>query len=300
MNQDVPPLARPPFGPYSPVRPLRYGDERFQDTPGWPEYPAYSADIVSCGLPSGAAWLFSCLLELGVPAWKPWNADTTLEWIPHGDYRYRYSCAGDPWSRLAPGLVSGREFAFRAQTVPRYTHAWPGVQPRAPRTILIVRDPRDALYSAWRREEVSLGLDGLSAERFIAYAKASCVGENYRRADYWDRFHAIWLDSVAAEAHLIVRFEDFKHDPLVVLGKVCSFLDLAAEPREMADAIAVSDFGSVARIDQDMVRRGVFNWTLNRAGIANEFVTTFSTEMRRVCAGADTSTWRRLGYDPQC
>jgi Sulfotransferase domain len=291
-------LSRSPFGPFSPVQHLRFGDERFQDVPGWPEYPAYTVDVVSCELPSGVAWLFSCLLELRVPAWKPWNADTRLEWIPRGNYRYRYWCAGDPWTRLSPGLVSERGFVFRAGPVPRYTHAWPDTQPPCPYTILVVRDPRDALYSAWRREEASLGLDGRSAERFIAYANAPCGEQAYRRADYWDRFHAAWLEWIVAKPCLTIRFEDFKRDPPGVLENVCAFLDLPATAQEMTAAIAASDFGNVLRIDQDMVSRGVFNWAVNRAGTANEFVTTYTPEMRSVFSRHGMAIWQRLGYDP--
>ena len=287
-----------PFGPASPAQPLRYGDERFQDQPGWPEYPAYDVDIVSCPLPSGAAWLFSCLLELGVPAWKPWNADTRLEWQPRGGFRYRYWCAGNPWSRLAPALVSGREFIFSAAPVPRYTHGWPGAHPGCARTILVVRDPRDALYSAWRRDEASHGLDGASAARFIAYANGSDSEQTRRRADHWDRFHAAWLERLAAKSCLILRFEDFKRRPLSALAACCGFLGLSAGTDAVKSAIAASSFDNVLRIDRDMVSRKVFNWTINRAGVADEHLTAYDDAMRQVFARADFGTWRRLGYAP--
>lgn len=295
MNQQV---SCSPFGPWSPVRSLRYGDERFQDEPGWPEYPTYDVDVASCALPSGAAWLFSCLLELHVSAWKPWNADTRLEWQPRGDCRYRYWCAGDPWRRLAPGLVSGREFAFGASPVPRFTHGWPMAHPRCARTILVVRDPRDALYSAWRRDEAERGLDGGSGERFIAYANGSETGQNWRRAEYWDRFHAAWLGHVAGKPCLILRFEDFKRWPLHALDRVCDFLGLTFGAQELRSAADVSSFDNVLRVDRDMVSRNVFNQTINRAGIVDEHLATYSDSMRQVFSNADLQTWARLEYAP--
>lgn len=290
--------ALPPFGPYSPARHLRYGDETFQDAPGWPEYPAFDVDIVSCALPSGVAWLFSCLLELRVPAWKPWNADSRLEWQPRGEFTYRYWCAGDPWSRLAPALVSGREFAFREQPVPRFTHGWPGAHPACPRTILVVRDPRDALYSAWRRDEADTGLDGSSPDRFITYANGCDPGLDYRRADYWDRFHAAWFRYLAGKEYLVVRFEDLKRQPLDALDLICRFLALPAGAGELMRAAAASDFDIVLRVDQALVSRGVFDRPINRAGTVEEYRTTYSAAMQAVFSRADSATWRHFRYGP--
>ena len=288
----------PPFGPNSPARPLRYGDERFQDVPGWPEYPAFDVDIVSCALPSGVAWLFSCLLELRVAAWNPWNADTRLEWQPRDDFAYRYWCPGDPWSRLAPALVSGSEFVFRAHPVPRYTHGWPGAHPACSRTILVVRDPRDALYSAWRRDEADRGFAGEAGERFIAHANGCDPGLEFRRADYWSRFHAAWSHYLNGREHLVVRFEEFKRQPLETLEAICRFLGLAVGQEESTRATAASSFDNVLRVDHALVSRGVFNRPINRAGVVEEYRTTYSAAMHGVFSGADLATWRTLGYVP--
>ena len=287
---------RSPLGPLSPAFPLRFGDERFQDSPQNHEFPAFTVDIVSCELPSGAAWLFSCLLELGVSAWNPWNADTRSEWMPRGHRRYRYWCAGEPWRRLAPGLASGREFGFAAEPVPRYTHAWPGRHPECARTILVVRDPRDALYSAWRRDEAAQAVPSTDTDRFVRFANAVAEGSAVRRAKYWDRFHAAWADYTNERSVLVVRFEDFKADLQRALRRVCDYLDLAPDASAMQSAITISDGANVLRVDHEMVARGVFQWPINRAGIPNEFMTVYTPKMKAVFSGASESTWQRFGY----
>jgi hypothetical protein len=79
---------------------------------------------------------------------------------------------------------------------------------------------------------------------------------------------------------------------------VCAFLDLPATRPEMEAAVTASAFANVQRIDQGMVSGGVFNWTVNRAGIPNEFVSTYTPEMRNVFLREGMAIWQRLGYDP--
>ncbi|MCF6226980.1 MAG: hypothetical protein L3J22_11865 [Xanthomonadales bacterium] len=45
-------------------------------------FRAYNFDVVSPALPCGAAWLASCLFEVGIPSWNPWGMNNTEDWQP--------------------------------------------------------------------------------------------------------------------------------------------------------------------------------------------------------------------------
>lgn len=51
-----------------------------QDAPELPGFARYSVDLASAELPCGASWIANVLLELGVPIFNPWGADTRAEW----------------------------------------------------------------------------------------------------------------------------------------------------------------------------------------------------------------------------
>ena len=126
--------------------------------------------------------------------------------------------------------------------------------------------------------------DADSAERFVAYATAPFDGASFCRADYWDRFYAAWLAHAQSQTTLILRFEDFKRSPADSLSAVCRFLDVAASAGEIDNAVTVSDFSNIARIDRALVQRGLLERTINRAGRVREFLTTYTPAMHAVFA----------------
>jgi hypothetical protein len=281
--------------PGSPIQPMRFGDLDFQRTPGWPEFPEYSVDVVSAMLPCGVAWVASCLFELGVALWKPWNANTQDEWTPLGDRRFRYACPGDPWRRMIPAMISGRTFTFRATPVPRFTHVWPDQSLPAARRLLVMRDPRDALYSEWIRYEKSRGNSNYEPASFLDFALDHADPMRGPRVSYWDRFYGSWMETMTPERDLVLRFEDFKTAPNQSLATVCKFLDLPASSAQIEAAIRNSDFVRVAAIDQEMVNAGLLAWTINRAGKVNEYQSAMTPEMKAVFS-CHSPLWQALGY----
>ncbi|MCF6263206.1 MAG: hypothetical protein L3J24_06440 [Xanthomonadales bacterium] len=129
-------------------------------------FRAYNFDIVSPALPCGAAWLASCLFEIEIPSWNPWGMNNTGDWQHSSENTFQYVPGNHGWKTLFPGLYDARTCVFRTSPVPRFHHSLPGVYPCKPKTVLIIRDPRDCLYSSWRR---SLNGKTLSAEGFCKF-----------------------------------------------------------------------------------------------------------------------------------
>lgn len=245
---------------------------RCQTTPELPGFAAYDIDIASSELPCGASWAGSVLLELGVPLWHPWGADSTAEWQMLADGSHRYQRADEGWTRLLPGLRHGREFRFRARPVPRLGHHWPGMYPTLP-AILVVRDPRDALYSAWRRE---LARGALAADiDFLAFLSLPFRHWPISWAAYLALHTAAWCRQIAASGGWLLRFEDFKADPLALARRLAAALDIAVDEPALLRAVAASEHREVAQAEQRLLARGSVPTRLLAGGQVEEWRESF-------------------------
>jgi hypothetical protein len=237
-------------------------DPRDQQRPGRHGYDAFDVTVASPELPSGASWLASCLLELGVPLWKPWGIDDRESWLRAGGGRWRYRFPGSGWSRLVPGLVDGRCFRFRRQPVPRFTHAFPGQLPLDSRLVLFVRDPRDALHSEWRRRQRSGQPSSLQG-----FLQRPLDGWQLQRAVYLACFLGAWLAVASHRPTLLVRFEDSKRSPERTLRDVLAFLGMTVPARARARALAASEQQHVAEAERRLIDSGTVATPLLGTGL---------------------------------
>jgi hypothetical protein len=263
--------------------------------PGRPGYPDYDVDIVSAELPCGAAWLATALLELGVPLWRPWAIDDGKSWTQRADRRWQYHYPDSAWSRLIPGLIDGRVFRFRQRPVPRFGHHWPGILPGIERRILFVRDPRDALYSAWRR---ACRLDHETANPgFATWVRQPFAHLPLSRAAYLQHYWQAWLHA-GDDAHLlVVRFEDSKHDAQACLRRILRYLELDTGARAIARACAAAHHRHAAGADQKLAQAGIGPRMLGD-GIAEEWRLHFTAEMHAAVGAGFDALNASLGYAP--
>ena len=239
-------------------------DTNQQHRPGRNGYDDYDVGIASPELPCGAAWLASCLFELGVPLWKPWGIDDRASWQHIGGRRWRYHHPGNSWSRLVPGLIDGRSMRFLPRPVPQFTHAWPGQLPLPPRLILFVRDPRDALYSHWQRQR-RLGVDcGDSASEFLIRPTS---GIQLPPRVWLGLFLAAWKVAATSRPTLIVRFEEAKAGPVETLSKVLSFLELRTSTRSIVRAVGASTHARTVEAENNLLQQGIVNSGILGPGI---------------------------------
>lgn len=278
--------------------PLSLVDAASSARPGYAHFSEYHLDVVSAELPCGASWLASTLLECGYPVWNPWNVDMSLEWKHHGGTAYEYFYPGDPWSRVLPSLVSGRRFDFCGDLVARFSHVTPGQWPLSPRLVLCVRDPRDALYSAWRRVQKSQP----DAPPFIDWVQQlDLTWQVPRTAAYllhlvtWKRY---------AELHhtptLVIRFEDVKANARAEFRRLQDFvpgtLDSLTEAH-IERALGRSTFDAVKSVEDQMLADGTFAERINNAGVPYEYRSHFDAAMHVAIGGGGSAIYRWLRYD---
>lgn len=234
----------------------------FHAYPDRPGFPRYTIDLVSPEAPSGAGWLANCFIELGIPAWKPWNADDREHWIDLGGHRYRHRLDGSPWSRVLPALVDGRELQFRAGDAVRVHHVWPGVYPRAERTILFLRDPCDALHSAWHRQLRSATIAGDT--EFGAFCASRFYHYPVSWADYLLLFLRVWHAALREFGGIVVSFEAYRRDAHATLAETLDRLAIRAKPADIARAVEASSLARVHEAEHNMLAAGVVTTALVR------------------------------------
>lgn len=266
---------------------------RGQKQPGMPGYRHFDVDIASAELPCGASWIANVLLELGLPIFHPWGADTRAEWHCLGLRRFRYRRADEGWRRLLPGLRDQRVFEFRARPLPRVGHHWPR-QYRPLPAILVVRDPRDALYSAWRRERK---LGALPAEvPFIDFINAPFRHWPLSWAGYLALHAQSWLRQIERDGGLVLRFEDFKLQPLEEAQRVLDFLRIRIRPGQLELAAAASDHRQIEAAEAELLARGGVPSALLAGGTTEEWRTHFTADLHAALPQWIWPVFEAIGY----
>jgi hypothetical protein len=265
-------------------------DTHFHARPDRPGYERYDIELVSPELPSGAAWLANCLIELGVPVWKPWGSDDRTHWHALGDGRHRYVGGDNGWSRVLPALRHGREFRFGSTCV-RVHHVWPDVYPAATHRLLFVRDPCDALYSAWRRQ--------CATNPMLDFA-AFCGGRHFHyplsRVDYLLLFLRVWRRAAECAPVKVVRFEDYRRDAHATLDDVLSHLDIEAGQAQRLHALAASSVERAKEEDRRLLDLGVVDAPIVRGAAPGECARAIDGRLhaRLRARFAELDAW--LGY----
>lgn len=250
----------------------------FHALPERPGFDRYDIDLVSPEAPSGAAWLVNCLLELGVAAWKPWGSDDRADWHHLDARRYRYVAGDNGWSRVLPALSSGRTFDFRQGHCVRAHHAWPDLYPLAKHSLLFMRDPREALYSAWQRQRRA---QPNAAADFIAFCASRFFHYPVSWQDYLLLFLRVWRRAIERDDAKIVRFEDYRHDALATLLDVTAYLGIAITREAAQRAVEASSVERIKAEDRRLLATGVVDALIVRGTPPGEDLRHFDETIRR-------------------
>jgi hypothetical protein len=241
----------------------------------------HSALVVSPQFPCGAAWLANAAIELGVAPTHLWGFDPAGEWAADADGTLRYVANHRPWRQTLPSLEPGRRYGMDQRWDLRFTHLFPWQQPRPRRVVLVVRDPRDALYSEWQRQlrngELPAGTD------FATFTRSPFHGGPVSHIDLlWLHLHC-WLHERAAdpETFYLLRFEDWKHDDRAALSAVATWLGLDAAPAAIARACEASDVRRLLAVEERIERDDPKARRFNRRGLPQEWLLRWDPDMHR-------------------
>jgi hypothetical protein len=253
--------------------------------------------IVSAPFGSGVSWLINVLLELGIRATHVSPRYPDQHWVAKNDGTY--SVGPDALEHLRwhlPILHQRESFSLNPEVEVFWEHRLDFARHLGRPTLVYVRDPRDALYSLYKRH----------------YANSFSLLNYLRRPDLWpDHFpdlfnlpppetwavwHAFWLGMDRHTQIKIVRFEDMRARPIPVVQEILAFLGVSHSDDEIARALSESTFEKAKTAMQSMETATGRKWLTARAGQANEWKTVYEADTLSCFHGPALSLMSDLGY----
>ncbi len=251
--------------------------------------------VVSPELPCGSAWLANCFFELGIPVWNLWDVGDSQSWQRTGSNRYTYTDQATPWLQTLPALRYGREFEFLQDHAASFRHVWPAYCSREQKTLLFVRDPRDALYSHWRRQTFNDTSFSLTFEQFV-HSQYHHYPISFR--EYLLLYLHLWRERAAQQDVFVVRYEDYRLAATETLTAVLHFLGLELPAENIERAIRRSDFSRVKGVEDQMQQDGELDRRFNYAGVPYEYAQHFTAAMHDSLGSEFDEYYEWLGYEP--
>lgn len=188
--------------------------------------------IASIRYPNGLTWLLNALLELNICVFRGTAVDDVWEIDKSGSYRIRNE--HDSLIPVLPAIHVGKEFRFDPTVCVAFTHEFPSEEDLGNRVIIFKRDPRDALYSQYRRRfDVSSRHLG-----YLEFLDASDQKTCVTPVSNWALFYWAWEK---APNHLGLALEDREDKALSVLQEVCNMLNVSRSETELEAALRASD-----------------------------------------------------------
>ena len=188
--------------------------------------------LISPREPSGATWLINCFLELGVKTYRETLGEM---WTPARGGGHVLNPVENHLKKWLPILSTREKFDFRGDIEVEWAHQWPTRRHAGHRIIYFVRDPRDAIFSRYRRESPDM-----SFEEFLDFPDPHTLHD---KIDTWSMFNELWLRQPDIRAF---RFEDYKSDARKTLEAILDYAGLKVAEPELARALENSTFEKAA------------------------------------------------------
>ena len=146
-------------------------------------------------------------------------------------------------AKWMPALASSGVHHFRNDVEVIYVQEPPPAEPPTGPGLLFVRDPRDAIWSAYRRLAPEIDFAA-----FVAWPNHRTLLD---RPAHWARFVDAWITRPGV---LPIRFEDYKRDDVGTLVRALDHLELPCS-RERIEAAAAASTFERAREAEERYRR---------------------------------------------
>jgi len=151
-------------------------------------------------------------------------------------------------NRLIPDPTVTTKKDFDRMPRPRIIKSHECFDPRYPRVVYIVRDPRDVVVSQYHyHRKIRKIEDDSPMEKFVTRFLA---GETCPHGS-WGQNVSTWLTtSEGTPRFLLLRYEDLVADTARELAKVVAFLDLSAGPERIAQAVERSSADRMRQLEK--------------------------------------------------
>jgi Sulfotransferase domain len=161
--------------------------------------------------------------------------------------------------RLIPDPTGTAKRDFDRMPRPRIIKSHECFDPRYPRVVYIVRDPRDVVVSQYHyHRKIRRIEDDSPVETFVT----RFLGGDTCPHGSWGQNVGTWLSTSEGDPRfLLLRYEDLVADTAGELAKVVAFLHLPADPKQIAQAVERSSADRMrtlekAQTDKNGLMRG--------------------------------------------
>lgn len=201
-------------------------------------------NLVSSRLASGVTFLTNILLELNIKTifgpdkshsfWEETGGQYTIK---NDDSYYFYRL-------YTPAFEKKRTFPFDKGLEVYFSHFYEACIYNRP-TILFVRDPRDAIYSLYKRTNFSEKNDFKS---YLTNILETSQTIRMTPVLEWVYFHEFYLEFAKSKQLLLIRFEDIKAEPEKYVKHILNFMDVSKTDSEISSAILNSSFEKAKKV----------------------------------------------------
>lgn len=215
--------------------------------------------LISPREPSGATWLINCLLELGIKTYR--RQDPDWMWLRQDDGTFILNPEERILKKWLPVLSRKSSFVFRHDIEVQWSHEWPVSDYTDLPVIYFVRDPRDAIYSRFKREAPKVS--------FWEFIQVPSPDTLLNKIDNWILFNLCWLKHCRIN---VFKFEDYKTDAAKTLKGVLSFVDFSPPEGLFLSALSESSSDKARAAELEYKKRNKSdNQLINRAGAPAEW-----------------------------
>jgi hypothetical protein len=196
--------------------------------------------LISSREPNGATWLINALLEVGIKTSRRTYGGT---WLLNNDGSYKLNPLDDMLKKWLPILSTKEIFHFRSDIEVEWAHEYPQIHHKDHKVLYFIRDPRDSLYSRFKRES-----HNISFAEFIKIPEPTTL---LNKIDNWVLFNTYWLNF---KDLFICKFEDYKKDEETLFRSILSYLNLDIEKNEIALALENSTFEKAKQCELEFLK----------------------------------------------
>ncbi len=203
--------------------------------------------------------------------------------------------------RLIPDPTGTTKRDFDRMPRPRIIKSHECFDPRYPRVVYIVRDPRDVVVSQYHyHRKIRKIEDDSPIEKFVTRFLA---GETCPHGS-WGQNIATWLYTSEGDPRfLLLRYEDLVADTARELAKVVDFLHFSAGPEQIAQAVERSSADRMRELEKaQRDKNGLFRGSRNdmsfvRAAGSGGWRTGLPAPMVAMIEAAWGPLMQHLGYE---
>lgn len=217
------------------------------------------AIIASSIEPSGVTWLLNCLLYLDILCYRGGTPVSTWNLNEDG---FSLRSDHEELKRWLPITSDQATFKFSSQVECEWTHDLPNRDLIADKVILFTRDPRGSILSRYKRDFRDIPIEDfirlLDPETLLAVP------------DQLNHFYLSWLNQLNV---LVIRFEDYKLNPVETLKKATTYLGLSYCHEKLNSACINSTFEKAVAAETKYLEKYHLSpeRMMNRAGSAHEW-----------------------------